>query len=246
MDRKPRVRGSERVLRRVGRQGQRARQAPAGTAGATGAAGANGSNGNTVLSGTSGPSSGQGVDGDFFLRTDTHCLWGPKASGEWAGMCTSLADRSTQQPLMLAKRGRITRTGSATVPLERPISGLAARTMGTGFPFVISAAQGVGFPVSSGSAVSGGVATLPAGSYWLCFDSDSTTLAISNIYTSAYVQGVFDGSAGNGVRPVSIIGSIAGSTGSGSSIAPVVNISAATWPSMGSGAPPMIAFHNYF
>ena len=61
-----------------------------GSVGATGPAGANGSNGNTVLSGMSGPTSAQGVNGDFFLRTDTSCIWGPKAAGAWPGTCTSL------------------------------------------------------------------------------------------------------------------------------------------------------------
>ncbi|MBZ5621451.1 MAG: hypothetical protein LAQ69_22405 [Acidobacteriia bacterium] len=100
------------------------------------------------------------------------------------------------------------------------------------------------FPVSSGSVVSAGVATLPAGSYWLCFDSDSTTLAISNIYTTSNVQAVIDGSIG-GVHAVALIAGMAGSTGSGSSLAPVADISAATW-SQGVLALPMIAFHNYF
>jgi len=61
-----------------------------GPQGPAGANGSNGTNGNTVLNGTSGPSSGAGSNGDFFLRTDTNCLYGPKVSGSWPGSCVSL------------------------------------------------------------------------------------------------------------------------------------------------------------
>jgi len=63
---------------------------PTGPAGATGAPGTAGANGNTLISGTSSPASAQGANGDFFLNTNTSCLYGPKASGNWPGSCTSL------------------------------------------------------------------------------------------------------------------------------------------------------------
>ena len=74
-------------------------QGPAGTAGSAGPQGPQGpqgptgipgTNGNTLLNGTSGPQSGEGNDGDFFLSTDTSCLYGPKANGVWPGSCVSL------------------------------------------------------------------------------------------------------------------------------------------------------------
>ena len=83
----------------IGPQGAAGAQGPAGPTGPTGPqgpmgptgpAGAAGSNGNTVLNGTSGPAAGQGNNGDFFLRTDSSCLYGPKASGAWPGSCTLL------------------------------------------------------------------------------------------------------------------------------------------------------------
>ena len=55
----------------------------AGATGATGAAGAAGADGKTVRSGTTAPSSGLGVDGDFYINTTTSYLYGPKASGAW-------------------------------------------------------------------------------------------------------------------------------------------------------------------
>jgi hypothetical protein len=61
----------------------------AGNDGAPGSAGADGVNGNTILNGTSVPDSGDGVDGDFYLKTDTADLYGPKSGGSW-GSATSL------------------------------------------------------------------------------------------------------------------------------------------------------------
>ena len=61
-------------------------QGPAGAAGATGATGATGpagADGKTVLNGTSAPSSGTGVNGDFFINTTASIIYGPKAGGAW-------------------------------------------------------------------------------------------------------------------------------------------------------------------
>jgi hypothetical protein len=57
---------------------------PGGTSlvGATGAAGADGADGNTILYGTAAPTT-EGVDGDFYIRTTTNFIYGPKASGTW-------------------------------------------------------------------------------------------------------------------------------------------------------------------
>ena len=59
---------------------------PTGATGATGsqgATGATGSDGKTVRNGTVAPTSGIGVDGDFYINTATNILYGPKASGAW-------------------------------------------------------------------------------------------------------------------------------------------------------------------
>lgn len=57
---------------------------PAGTSlvGPTGSAGSNGTNGNTVLYGTAAPTT-EGANGDFYIRTTTNYIYGPKASGTW-------------------------------------------------------------------------------------------------------------------------------------------------------------------
>uniref|UniRef100_UPI0040476401 hypothetical protein n=1 Tax=Algoriphagus sp. TaxID=1872435 RepID=UPI0040476401 len=72
----------------VGPQGQIGLTGPAGSqgiqgpSGATGATGAAGVDGKTVLNGTTNPTN-QGVDGDFYINTNSNTLFGPKASGTW-------------------------------------------------------------------------------------------------------------------------------------------------------------------
>lgn len=42
-----------------------------------------GADGNTILNGSGAPSAGLGVDGDFYIDTDTYDIYGPKAAGAW-------------------------------------------------------------------------------------------------------------------------------------------------------------------
>ena len=44
----------------------------------------------SLLNGSAAPSNSIGSDGDFYLNTGTHCLYGPKAAGVWPSSCTSL------------------------------------------------------------------------------------------------------------------------------------------------------------
>ena len=53
-----------------------------GATGSTGATGAAGADGNTVLYGTSDPTSGVGVNGNFYINTTTSMIFGPKL-GSW-------------------------------------------------------------------------------------------------------------------------------------------------------------------
>lgn len=57
-------------------------QGPAGADGANGTNGTNGIDGKTILYGTAVPTT-EGNDGDFYLKTDTSDLYGPKAGGTW-------------------------------------------------------------------------------------------------------------------------------------------------------------------
>jgi hypothetical protein len=62
-------------------------QGPPGPAGAPGAPG---TPGNTVMHGSGPPSSAMGRDGDWYIDTNTHTIYGPKASGIWPTTGTSL------------------------------------------------------------------------------------------------------------------------------------------------------------
>ncbi len=56
---------------------------PQGSTGATGATGAAGTNGSTVLNGVVVPVAGTGSNGDFYINTSTHLIYGPKTAGAW-------------------------------------------------------------------------------------------------------------------------------------------------------------------
>lgn len=53
---------------------------PPGAAGSTGAAG---SDGRTILNGAGAPSGGAGANGDYYIDTTAHAIYGPKAGGAW-------------------------------------------------------------------------------------------------------------------------------------------------------------------
>lgn len=62
---------------------------PQGAQGAPGPQGVAGADGRTILSGNGPPGGGQGNDGDFYIRTTTNEIYGPKSGGSW-GSPTSL------------------------------------------------------------------------------------------------------------------------------------------------------------
>lgn len=72
-----------------GPQGIQGDVGPQGPQGIQGIQGDPGVDGNTVLSGSGAPSSGLGVDGDFYIDTATEEIYGPKTAGVW-GSPTSL------------------------------------------------------------------------------------------------------------------------------------------------------------
>jgi hypothetical protein len=58
---------------------------PQGPAGATGATGLAGTDGHTILSGSGAPSSALGANGDYYIDTAAHTVYGPKSAGAWGG-----------------------------------------------------------------------------------------------------------------------------------------------------------------
>lgn len=91
----PGAAGSTGATGQAGADGATGATGPAGSTGATGAtgstgaAGAAGTDGKTVRNGSGVPSSGLGVDGDFYIDTAVYSIYGPKAAGAW-GSATSL------------------------------------------------------------------------------------------------------------------------------------------------------------
>jgi hypothetical protein len=62
---------------------------PQGPPGTNGTNGINGTNGNSILNGSGVPSSGTGVNGDFYIDLSTNEIYGPKTDSGW-GSGTSL------------------------------------------------------------------------------------------------------------------------------------------------------------
>lgn len=68
-----------------GADGQDGQDGADGAPGAPGSPGAAGADGKTVRSGAGAPSDALGVNGDFYVDTSGPAIYGPKASGTWAG-----------------------------------------------------------------------------------------------------------------------------------------------------------------
>lgn len=77
------VSGAQGPIGLTGPIGATGPQGLIGPTGATGPSGASGLNGKTIYNGTGIPSTGIGVDGDFYLHTSTYDFYGPKTSGLW-------------------------------------------------------------------------------------------------------------------------------------------------------------------
>jgi hypothetical protein len=60
-----------------------------GTTGTAGSNGTNGTNGSTWFSGSGAPAGGTGVNGDYYLRTDTDAIYS-KAAGSWSVLIASI------------------------------------------------------------------------------------------------------------------------------------------------------------
>lgn len=72
----------QQIAQALTTEGPQGPQGPEGPQGPAGANGTNGTNGKTILYGTAAPTT-EGVDGDFYIRTSTNFIYGPKASGVW-------------------------------------------------------------------------------------------------------------------------------------------------------------------
>lgn len=69
-----------------------------GTDGAPGAAGRDGADGNTIWNGTGIPAAALGTSGDFYLRTTTRTLYGPKTASGWGSPVTLVGPAGSTGP----------------------------------------------------------------------------------------------------------------------------------------------------
>jgi hypothetical protein len=81
--------GSQGPQGEVGPAGATGPKGDKGDTGDAGASGSNGVDGKTILSGSGTPSSGTGVNGDFYIDTANNLIFGPKSAGAW-GSGTSI------------------------------------------------------------------------------------------------------------------------------------------------------------
>jgi hypothetical protein len=74
-------------------------QGPAGPQGPSGVNGANGLDGRTFLSGPEPPVNGIGVDGDFYIDTNSSRIHGPKTAGVWPAGVSLIGPQGPQGPV---------------------------------------------------------------------------------------------------------------------------------------------------
>ena len=82
----------------IGPQGPQGIQGAQGIQGPQGIQGAPGADGNTVLYGAADPTAGQGVNGNFYINTTSHFLFGPKAGGAWPAGTSLVGPQGPQGP----------------------------------------------------------------------------------------------------------------------------------------------------
>jgi len=162
---------------------------PAGPAGADGPAGPTGADGRAVLNGSGVPAGGTGQNGDFYIRTATNELYGPKASGSW-GSPISLV--GPQGPA--GSTGATGPTGStgATGPAGRTVlngSGAPSGATGADGDFYIdTTAKAIYGPKASGSWGSGTSLVGPVGAGNNFLNSGGIQFTVAGADVSADVK----------------------------------------------------------
>jgi hypothetical protein len=115
----------------VSEQGPPGAQGPAGTPGPPGEPstipGPAGPQGNTVLYGVGNPLSGVGVNGDFYINTTTHFIFGPKSSGAWPAGTSLVGPQGAT-----GATGATGPTGSTGAPGNTVLYGTSNPTAGVG------------------------------------------------------------------------------------------------------------------
>ena len=208
-----------------GPRGKTGPAGPAGPAGAQGPAGANGAKGDTgdqgiqgdpgadgktVLSGTAVPGAGVGADGDFYIRTSTSDLYGPKGcttAGSWGGCGPTSLKGAQGDPWTAGGTlpANATETGTLTVATTSTGAGQGAIS----FPVPLAAALDDSHVLQTGDTgfsthCSGNASAPTADAGYLCvYDISGDFLFISDP-TVGFTQ---NGAATSGAIAVEFTGS---------------------------------------
>lgn len=147
----------------AGAKGDKGDTGSAGAKGDTGSTGAAGADGKTIRNGSGTPSSGLGVDGDFYVDTTAWAIYGPKTSGAWG------SGQSLRPPVLTAPRTdsatstysadatvagdiQLTCTGNTVITPSGTPNGrmLLVECLASGGARTVSVASGVALPASGG------------------------------------------------------------------------------------------------
>jgi hypothetical protein len=140
---------------------------PAGPAGAAGPTGSQGPAGTTLRSGTGTPASGTGSNGDWYIDTAAHLLYGPKASGAWPGSGVSVIGPTgnTGATGPAGPAGAAGPTGAAGTSVLHGAGAPGSGTGNNGDFYLDTAAHALYGPKASGAWPGPGVSLIgPAGS----------------------------------------------------------------------------------
>ena len=138
-----------------------------GGPGADGEDGTDGVDGRTVLYGTAAPTT-EGVDGDFYIRTTTHMIYGPKSAGTWPAGTSLIGAAGTSFPafsrsVKTANYVAVTGDFSGNKEIEMDVATANTFTVNSGLTGIEPLAISQGGAGQTTIVAGGGVTILSAG-----------------------------------------------------------------------------------
>lgn len=119
-----------------------------GTDGTDGIDGIDGTDGKTIRNGSGVPSSGLGVDGDFYIDTTAKTIYGPKTSGAWGSSTSIVGPTGAAGTSLLPVEMQVVPIGTVLVAANQ-IGQRAFRVPAELNGYIISAPAGCVFTVST-------------------------------------------------------------------------------------------------
>jgi hypothetical protein len=126
----------------AGAKGDKGDAGARGEDGTDGTPGTPGADGKTILSGTTAPAAGTGTNGDFYIRTSTSEIYGPKTAGVWGAPTSLLGDEGPEGP-----------AGSPWVVGEAPSKVILKGTWSVPQYTAAAAGENIPVPLSTGVPV---------------------------------------------------------------------------------------------